>query len=173
MEINICRASDGIFYDFEGELLIDSGEIMGRDATFLSPIIVRGKYVTDKGDVYITSKAECKIEFKCDRCLTPVEETLVFEVDETFVRADSDKAESDEVFTYESNLVIMDEAIRESLYLAMPTQVLCKDDCKGLCPICGCNLNETTCNCASNEVDVEEAEDTSNNPFAVLKNIKY
>ena len=171
MRIDICRASDGVFYDFAGELIVESGEILDREVEFTSPIRLSGRYVTDKGEVYITSKAEADVVFRCDRCLVPVRDTLVFEVDETFVRSDSAKANDEDIFTYESNVIILDEAIRQSLYLAMPIQVLCKEDCKGLCPICGCNLNETTCDCESHEERGEE--DDSNNPFAVLKNIEY
>ena len=172
MQINICRANDGIFYDFDGTYAMDDGEFQGREVEFLTPIKIKGKYVTDKGDVYITSKAECDVMMSCDRCLEPVKETLVFEVDETYVRPDSIRANDEDIFTYESNLIVMDEAIEQSLYLAIPIQVLCKEDCKGLCPICGCNLNKTTCDCNSEQVGGEEAEDI-NNPFAVLKNIKY
>ena len=104
MRIDICRASDGIFYDFTGEVAIESGEIMGRDVEFKTPIMVTGKYVTKKGEVYITSKAECDVVWSCDRCLTPVEDHMVFEVDETFVMATSPKADDEDVFTYESKV---------------------------------------------------------------------
>jgi uncharacterized protein len=41
----------------------------------------------------------------------------------------------------------MNETAISDLLLMLPTKMLCREDCKGLCDICGCNLNETTCDC--------------------------
>ena len=43
--------------------------------------------------------------------------------------------------------------IQESVYALIPTKVLCKEDCKGLCPNCGMNLNEGSCSCQNENVD--------------------
>lgn len=172
MRIDICRARDGIFYDFDGEMVLDDSLLKDYDAKFLGPLTISGRYVTDKGEVYITSKAEVPVLFRCDRCLSPVNEQLVFEVDETFVTEDNPKAHEDEIMHYSSNVIELDDAIKQSLYLALPIQVLCKEDCKGLCPVCGCNLNEEQCSCLCHNDISEQAEDC-NSPFAVLKNINF
>ena len=55
------------------------------------------------------------------------------------------------------------EAVRACVLLEVPAKVLCREDCKGLCPVCGANLNHGTCTCQ------EGAEVT--NPFSALKSI--
>jgi uncharacterized protein len=47
----------------------------------------------------------------------------------------------------------MDEAIKQLIYLSMPMKSLCRDDCKGICPNCGVNLNEETCQCENSITD--------------------
>ncbi len=49
--------------------------------------------------------------------------------------------------------VDLDDLVREQILLALPTRQLCRDDCKGLCPTCGANLNQTTCDCSAEEID--------------------
>ena len=47
----------------------------------------------------------------------------------------------------------LDELIRTDILLELPTKFLCKEDCKGLCPTCGKNLNEGACNCQTHQID--------------------
>lgn len=172
MQIDISKAQDGLFYEFRGELKLDDGLISHLDASFASPVRIEGKYVTDKGEVYVTSRAETELNLKCDRCLKPIKDTLVFEVDETFALEDSPKAYEDEVMRYSSNVVDLDEAIKQSFFLALPIRILCKEDCKGLCPHCGQDLNEGACDCKQTDSEIAKEDETSS-PFAVLKNINF
>ena len=47
----------------------------------------------------------------------------------------------------------MDELVMTDVTLELPFQLLCREDCKGLCPVCGADLNETTCNCNTKQID--------------------
>ena len=47
----------------------------------------------------------------------------------------------------------MDELVMTDVTLELPFQLLCREECKGLCPVCGADLNETTCNCNTKKVD--------------------
>ena len=55
--------------------------------------------------------------------------------------------DDDEFIVAENYRVDIDEIALSDLLLELPTKLLCKDDCKGLCPVCGCDLNESECNC--------------------------
>jgi uncharacterized protein len=55
------------------------------------------------------------------------------------------------------------DVVREQILLAVPEQIFCKDDCKGLCPKCGSNLNLIDCKCADDDIDPR---------WAALKNLK-
>ena len=50
-------------------------------------------------------------------------------------------------------LIDIDELIMTDVTLEIPFQLLCREDCKGLCPVCGSDLNEKTCNCTQKQID--------------------
>ena len=70
----------------------------------------------------------------------------------------------------EDRIVDLGEPINDAVVMDTPFVVLCKPDCRGLCPTCGCNLNVEQCDCAA-QAEAEWAEATEN-PFAALKNLK-
>lgn len=74
-----------------------------------------------------------------------------------------DVAEDEDFSIYEGRTIELDPMLYEHLILAQPTTYLCQEDCKGLCPQCGVNLNETSCGCKP----VEKSR-----PFDVLKELK-
>jgi len=84
----------------------------------------------------------------CDRCLTPF--TREMELTERFLYAIDDPREYDEDvrrISLGDHLLSFDQDLREMLLLALPMKNLCRPDCRGLCPQCGMNLNEGTCDC--------------------------
>lgn len=108
--------------------------------------------------------ADCE----CNRCSVifnqkvQFSETLIFMVE----RALQYESESDEVvyITPDTDVIDLSEHIYDFAYLSLPMKVLCKEECKGLCTVCGTDLNESTCNC-SNEKQAD------NSPFSQLKNL--
>ena len=67
------------------------------------------------------------------------------------------------VSIYDGEKIDLTDLVREQILLDLPTQILCREDCKGLCQKCGANLNEVNCNCAENETDPR---------WSALKNLK-
>jgi uncharacterized protein len=63
----------------------------------------------------------------------------------------------------EEPIIDLDDVLRQQVYLALPVKKLCNQGCKGICPRCGVNLNETTCECANVATD---------SPFAALVQLK-
>jgi uncharacterized protein len=101
-------------------------------------------------DVVVLGHMSGLAEVACRRCLVPVrvpvdqELTLLFRTGVT--QAD---AEAEEIYSLPERGLELDlsGALREHLLLAVPEFLECQDACKGLCPHCGVNLNETTCSC--------------------------
>jgi len=132
-----------------------------------------------KGDVRFTRSAtgvladvtaNGVVELACTRCLNPSTQQLDLEFRDEFhskIEVNTGMPlpkpdEEDPFYIDESHLVDLGEAIREYALLELPMQPLCKADCKGLCPICGADLNAGDCGC-----QIDEADDR----FAVLKNL--
>ena len=72
--------------------------------------------------------------------------------------------EGDEAFDYLTETYNLDGLIDEGIVMSTPRKVRCKEDCKGLCPVCGANLNKKTCDCKQERV-------ATSNPFDVLQDI--
>jgi uncharacterized protein len=115
--------------------------------------------MTPTGQVLVRGAVEAPLLHECRRCLTPVHRTLKAEValvwtDPGEAGAESDD-DSEEVRVLEPGVGEIDlgEAVREELILAAPAYVLCREDCKGLCPRCGADLNEGPCECVDDDRD--------------------
>ncbi len=110
---------------------------------------VDGRYVLVTGKVFGT------VELECSRCLTVFEQVLEapFEAQcdiRTFqLLAEGLPIDEGEEITaiFDSNSADLWELARQALIVQLPMRPLCREDCKGLCPYCGANLNETTCDC--------------------------
>lgn len=137
---------------FAYELTPDELDITDTDLKVTAPIQLEG-VVENAGDV-ILLKADVKTEIErtCGRCLKVFTELLAAQVVEKFYPAGAENIEND-AFIYESDLLDITEPVRESLLLAVPLQSLCREDCRGLCPVCGADRNEGDCGCDATTVD--------------------
>ena len=97
---------------------------------------------------------------ECDRCLRKYHRDLkhdfrLFLKSESFDedKVDLELSEDDmEVGFIDGESLDLDEVIKEQVYLSLPLKSLCRDNCKGLCPLCGSDLNETDCKCDKKQV---------------------
>ncbi len=92
------------------------------------------------------AKADASIETACARCTKPFVEHVSFAFSERFVKGESDAAE-DETYSYSGDELVLDKAVLDNLFLELPIAGVCREDCKGLCPVCGADRNTTQCDC--------------------------
>ena len=107
-------------------------------------------------DVLVRGRIEGKAEVDCRRCLAAVSTPIEEEVALLFREGISEpQAEAEELYPLpaKGNELDLSGPIREHLVLAVPEFAICSDVCKGLCPSCGANLNETECGCERVDVD--------------------
>ena len=89
--------------------------------------------------------AEFTLNAVCDRCLAECERDYKYDFEHILVR--SLNTDNDEYIVTESDSLDLDELVIMDILLQIPSKMLCKDDCKGLCPQCGTDLNYNECNC--------------------------
>jgi uncharacterized protein len=123
------------------------------------------------GQIRITGALETKIELVCARCLEPVIE----DVNRTFdlfyrpvtkvLKPKEDRLKDDdtEIGFFEGEGLFLADVLKEQVLLALPLKVICRSDCRGLCPGCGANLNHEECRCETHATDPRLA------PLARLK----
>ncbi len=132
--------------------------------------------LTNAGEgILVTGMIRCHVVGTCDRCLEDAEFDIAGEVDEYYLfeePEDEKDEESDDDLDYAlvlpDDTIDLAEALDTSLIMETPFVVLCKPDCKGLCPVCGENLNEVDCGHAA---QVEESRRPAS-PFAALADLK-
>ena len=119
-----------------------------RGYTFAAPVAVSGEFYNRAGIVTLKYTVSCTLDVVCDRCLTELKRDYSYDFSHTVVP--SLQSEGDIYDTYlvaQHDSIDMNETAISDLLLMLPTKMLCREDCKGLCDICGCNLNERTRNC--------------------------
>lgn len=138
----------------------------GGDVQLHGPLAVRLVATRVGRDVLVRGHLQGEAALNCRRCLEPVLQRIDDEVSFLF-RAGIDRltAEREEVYSFPEGARELDltDAVREHLFLAIPTLVVCREGCRGLCPRCGVNLNDGTCTCEGPETDERWA------PFRGLK----
>ena len=106
-------------------------------------------------DIRLIGDVEARLEFSCARCLEPVEHEvsrsfdLIYRplgVDRRADEASISEAETEIVY-YQGDGLMLEDVLREQVVLATPVRALCREECKGLCPHCGRNLNVEQCDC--------------------------
>ena len=91
--------------------------------------------------VLVTGTAHASLAGECARCLEPLTDEMVVDLQELYVYEDHAlPGEDDEVSTLQDDLVDLEPLLRDAVVLALPFQPLCMDDCPGLCPDCGARL---------------------------------
>ena len=124
--------------------------------TFPEPVSVRGEIVNNAGYIRLTLTLAAAYIAPCARCLTDVSGDFSLTVERTVVTpreaADMDEREDDFVVT-EDGYLDADELLDELFELNFPTKVLCREDCRGLCPHCGADRNVAPCTCDGKQPD--------------------
>lgn len=115
-------------------------------------------------EISVLGNISFSIEAPCSRCLETVRMNFIPEI--RLLLSPSDKIRDDEDLdheTYSGDEVDIDNYLREQIAMTLPVKVICSDDCKGLCPNCGANLNKESCGCDKQWIDPR---------FAALKKLK-
>jgi uncharacterized protein len=96
-------------------------------------------------------------DFTCDRCTEPFESRLDAKYRMHYIWNDEDASQYDvaevQVIPKGGTIIDITEDVRQTVLIAVPLKLLCREDCLGLCPHCGKDLNQGPCGCRSEEID--------------------
>jgi len=126
-----------------------------------APALIKGKIRLRRDQIELRGHLKAGIEVVCDRCLCPVEVPIETDFASSFTVGVPEEdqgvheltADDLEVSVLASESFDLDEFAREQILVNVPARVLCRTDCKGLCPHCGADLNEAACECQQKEID--------------------
>ena len=133
-----------------GEFLPTDPLFEGLDLPLASPVRVAGELQATEGSEFLWRGAiQATARLACRRCLADVEYRVDRDV-QVVLTSDPDAADDPSVYPLPVAALEVDltGVVREELALDVPALVLCRDDCAGLCPTCGADLNAGPCACA-------------------------
>lgn len=145
----------------EEGLVVDLEERFGAEGlSFSSPVKAQLFVSTTEQEVLVTGTVEVELETECSRCLASIREAMNLEVCVVYHPADEVDSAKHELHDdemdmgfYQGDELDLQELIREQITLNKQMKPLCKEDCKGICPKCGVDLNAGTCTCIQKETD--------------------
>ncbi len=166
MKLDITKGIQRKGFDVPFELTDAWGEDHwnGDTIAYVRPVSFSGTYMLADETVIVRGIARAVIESPCARCLKPTETAVEAELDEAFIRDTGEEREADDdQYMYSGHVLELDEAVRTALLLELPSRILCKEDCLGLCDQCGADLNINACSC--------QKDLTRRNPFSALASL--
>jgi uncharacterized protein len=107
-------------------------------------------------DIRVVGDLRTRVQLACARCLEPITREVVRKFDLLYRPQGSDGGKAElsvtaaeaEVSYYQGQGLLLEDVLREQILLALPLKAICREDCRGLCPHCGQNLNVEPCACA-------------------------
>jgi uncharacterized protein len=128
-------------------------DLAGEEFRLTAPVQLAADVRRDGKKVRLRGRVTTTLELPCSRCLEPFAVPVDAELDSLFLPATENtgegerEVEEDElgVSFYRDDVIDLGEAMREQFFLAVPMKPVCREDCQGLCPVCGVNRNREAC----------------------------
>lgn len=116
------------------------------------PILIDGFVENRAGIISLAYSAKVVIHGTCDRCAEEFSRLETLHQEHILVQNVNNEQTADFLVCEDQRLDFFELAVSD-IVLWLPSKILCNDDCKGLCPSCGTNLNKNECNCLSSKID--------------------
>ena len=125
------------------ELSVDADALDVHDERITGPVAVAVDLVSTTDGVEVRGTVAVPWAATCRRCLAPVEGVAVADVDELY----QERVVDPDAFEIEGDHLDLAPMVRETTLLELPDAPVCREDCAGICPVCGADRNEVDCGC--------------------------
>ena len=119
---------------------------------FKTPVVVTAKATNRASLITLVINAHFDYSRDCDRCGEPYTREMNMSFEHRLIQTLADEENDDYIETPDFTLEL-DDVVISDIFLSLPSKNLCRDDCKGLCQICGQNLNNGECSCDKRQTD--------------------
>ncbi len=119
---------------------------------FQEPVKVKGQITLSADVVTLKATVYYRYDGTCDRCMGDIHREQQMTMEHILV-VSLNHEENDSFVLLENYQLPLDDLVEENLILDQPSKILCSEDCRGLCPQCGKDLNQDSCNCRVDTVD--------------------
>lgn len=150
-ELKSVFQNDGEEKQVEYNLVLSGLDIDGV-YPFKTPVVVTAKATNRASLITLVIDAHFDYSRDCDRCGEPYTREMNMSFEHKLVQTLADEGNDDYIETPDFTLEL-DDVVISDILLSLPSKNLCRDDCKGLCQICGQNLNNGECSCDKRQTD--------------------
>lgn len=140
---------EGSSLDFQGEQILEDIEYQGESVGFFAPVKLKGTISNTNQILLAHISLEGCMELQCGACAGMYGHNIELSFEAVYKRFTD--PEDPDAFIYQNDRIDFKDAVLEYILLEMPTRKRCKEDCMGLCPGCGVDLNLDQCRCQSFE----------------------
>jgi uncharacterized protein len=158
MKIELNRTSEDFSQKLDLEESPEALELKAEGATFEKPVHVELLISKNQDQLVCQGNVTVTVKQECSRCLAEYDQTITSDLN--FVvdlagNSDEGKSEEEGYFVPDPSSAFfeIDDLVREAIILSLSLKPLCSDGCKGLCPVCGIDLNRSQCDCVKEETD--------------------
>lgn len=126
--------------------------------SFTSPVSFIGNVTNNNGMLILKGLAKVSFSTVCDRCANNIKRELAVDIDESIIEKEKAGDESVEIFeddrfTFNSNSLDLGKILADCILTSVPMDQVCREDCPGLCPICGKEISIEGCSCKESSTD--------------------
>lgn len=146
---------------------VEAFDYMGEKIVFDGDVYVKAEILRVQSKYYkVTGVVEANVVLQCGRCMKNYILNTEFPIELHYTTKEKSIDDDVDVYYTDGDSIELDEAIQTNVIMNIPTQRLCKETCKGLCPICGVDLNIECCDCSHSDDGCDDSVDAR---LAVLK----
>ncbi len=153
IDVSAILKETGGKMDVDGEAALSDTEFLGETYRFTAPLKIKGHISNNGKSLILNAVCEGEMITECARCMKDITVPINFLIDENLVRAGEEASEDDDVIVFEDTQIDLDDIAAACFLMNIEGRYLCRDDCKGLCPECGADLNEGDCGCRTDTID--------------------
>ena len=138
-------------------------DLLDSELQQVGPLTAQGiaEFLETVDEIHVNGMFHVRVDKSCDRCVEPASMEIDRKFDLYYRPADQLeggvevglKITDSDIGFYEGEGISLIDILREQILLALPVQLVCRAECRGLCPICGINLNEQQCSCVAPAVE--------------------
>ncbi len=119
---------------------------------FIKPLTFKGTASNIGTTILVSGDINTAVQLSCSRCLKPFDLPIDAGYNQEFCH-EKDKSINEECRLFDGGIIDFTQTVTEELILSLPMKWLCQEECQGLCPYCGKDRNENSCNCKEEDVD--------------------
>ena len=155
VDVSAIMKVTGASIAVDGSVSFGSAGFLGESYTFEEPLAVKGEIYNNGQTLTLDVHVSGRMKTECSRCLKDIWVDVDYDIEEFLSRSESggEQPEDEDMIFFEGHEVELDPIVYDRFLMELSGRYLCSEDCKGLCPVCGHDLNEGDCGCDREQID--------------------